>query len=260
MSASGNAAASQTASRMAPAFIGLMGISALAIFTEGILKMASPHYIEFLTLLLLGALTSRLKLKLPGVTGNMSVSLPFIFIAMTRLGLLEVLVVAGASIFIQSLPKRGEKLRSVRVLFNVSTALVAAGLGCEAFNRLSAAASAWSHTAFALVAACATYFMVNTLAVAIIISLTEQLNPWRTWSDIVHLSFANYLGSAGLASMVATVGGRASWPVFAAILAITFFTFRCYRLYFGFATTAFSAPTRSGLPQSMRQTSVAAGR
>ena len=248
--------ASPSVSRMAPAFIGLMGIGALAIIVDGMLRMGRPHYLEFLTLLLLGALTSRLKLKLPGLTGNMSVNLPFIFIAMTRLGLVEVLVVAGASILTQSLPNRGEQFRSDRVLFNVSTALVAAGLGCELFNRLSAAPSDWSHKAFALVFACATYFLVNTFAVAIIIALTEHLNPLRTWSNIVHLSFPNYLGSAGLASMVAL--GHTSWPVLAAILSVIFLTYRSYRLYFGLANTALPAPTGSDLLQSTRQRSVAA--
>src|ERR1039458_7020657 len=111
MRAQGNAATSSSASRMAPAFIGLMGISALAILVDGVLKMEPLHYLEFLTLLLLGALSSRLNLKLPGLTGNMSMNLPFIFIAMTQLGLVEVMVVAGGSIFIQSVPKGGEKLR-----------------------------------------------------------------------------------------------------------------------------------------------------
>jgi len=253
-----NAATSSSISRMAPAFIGLMGISALAILVDGLLRMGPLHYLEFFTLLLLGALTSRLKLKLPGLTGNMSVNLPFIFIAMTQLSLVEVMVVAGASIFTQSLPERGEKFRPVRVLFNVSTALVAAGLGCEIFNRLSAAPSDWSHTTFALVFACATYFLVNTLAVAIVISLTEHLNPLRTWSDIAHLSFPNYLGSTGLAAMVASIGGHTSWTVLAAILLVTFVTYRCYRLYFGLANAALPAPTGGGLLQSTRQKSAAA--
>ena len=106
MSTLGNAGTTNSGSRTAPVFVGFTGICASAILIHGLFTIHGWHSWEFLSLLLVAALTSRLKIKLPGLNGNMSVSLPFILIAMTQLSLPEALAVAASSILIQSVPAR----------------------------------------------------------------------------------------------------------------------------------------------------------
>jgi hypothetical protein len=67
--------------------------------------------------------------KLPGLNGNMSVNLPFVLIAAVQLSLLEALLIALSSTFVQSLPKAGGKPKVVKMLFNISTMAVALGMG-----------------------------------------------------------------------------------------------------------------------------------
>src|ERR1700758_2394941 len=131
MSTAANTGAAKSGSRMAPGLVGFMGMGAFAMVARSVFIHDPWFYWEFLSLLLVGAFTSRLKVKLPGLNGNMSVNLPFIFIAMTQLGLAGTLLVAGVSIFTQSLPKRSNPFKPVQVFFNVCTGLVAAGLGWE---------------------------------------------------------------------------------------------------------------------------------
>src|SRR6476620_5087227 len=131
MSTLGNAATRNSGSQTAHMFVGFTGICASAIVIHG------SHSWEFLSLILIAGLTSRLKIKLPGLNGNMSVSLPFILIAMTQLSLPEALAVAASSIFIQSIPRAPHKFKPAQVLFNVSTGLVAAELGWQTFHRMS---------------------------------------------------------------------------------------------------------------------------
>ena len=171
MSTLGNAGTTNSGSRTAPVFVGFTGICASAILIHGLFTIHGWHSWEFLSLLLVAALTSRLKIKLPGLNGNMSVSLPFILIAMTQLSLPEALAVAASSIFVQSVPRGPHKFRPVQVLFNVSTGLVAAELGWQAFHRGPAL---HFNPALPLLLGCAAYFFASTIPVAVIISLTEN--------------------------------------------------------------------------------------
>ena len=234
MSTLGNAGTTNSGSRNAPVFIGFTGMCALAILIHSLFTMHGWHSWEFLSLLLVAALTSRLKIKLPGLNGNMSVSLPFILIAVTQLSLAEALAVASSSILIQSVPRAPHKFKPVQMMFNVSTGLIAAELGWQTFHRMSVLNFT---PTLSLLAGCAAYFFASTIPVAMIISLSENRKALGSWSEIVHLSFPYYLASTGLASIAAALGGNASWPMLVGMSLAMFVTYRSYRVYFALVGT-----------------------
>jgi hypothetical protein len=206
-----------------------MAVSAAVLLTQSAAGSHDFHRWEFLGLLVAGAVSSRLKVKLPGINGNMSVNLPFIFIAMTQLTTLEALIVAGVSVFVQSIPKAPHKFVPVQALFNTSTAIVAAALGANTFRFVS---TATLNPALSLVLACSMHLLASTVPVSGIISLTDHRSAFHTWSGIVQLSFPYYLASAGLASIEAGLGGHTSWPTLVGIAFVMFVTYRSYRMYF----------------------------
>ena len=216
-------------SRLAPFFVAFMALSAAVMLLQSAIGTRQWHRGEFLGLLVAGAISSRLKVKFPGVNGSMSVNLPFIFIAMIQLSMGEALAVAVVSVFIQTIPKAPHKFVAVQALFNMSTAMVAAGLGWHAFQfgyatHLNLAASlAWS---------CGVHLLASTVPVAVVISLMDNRRAFGTWSEIFHLSFPYYLASTGLASIAAGVGGHPNWPTLAGIACVMFVTYRSYRMYF----------------------------
>ena len=250
MSTVANAEANRSVSQGANVFVSFLAVCASAALASAALRHPAWHRWEFLSLLAVAALTARLKLKLPGVNGNMAVSLPFILIAMTRLSLLEALLVAGVSVFTQSIPKAPHKFRFVHALFNVSAALLAAGLGWRAFHFVS---TLHSNQVVALVVGCGVQYFVSTAPVAAIIFLTEGVNPFRSWNEIVSLSFPYYLASTGLASMAASLGGNPSLPMLVGMTLVMSVTYRSYRMYFGLM----SSNSLASLP---RVRSAAAGR
>ncbi len=237
MSTLGNAGTTNSGSQTVPLFVGFTGICASAILIHGLFTIHGWHSWEFLSLLLVAALTSRLKIKLPGLNGNMSVSLPFILIAMTQLSLPEALAVAASSILIQSVPRAPYKFKPVQMMFNVSTGLIAAELGWQTLHRVSVLNFT---PTLSLLAGCAAYFFASTVPVAMIISLSENRKALGTWSEIVHLSFPYYVASTGLASIAAAIGEHASWPMLVGMSLVMFVTYRSYRVYFGLVGT--SAP------------------
>jgi hypothetical protein len=197
-------------SRLAIAFITTVAISGVAMLGGSILKMTALHHNQFLCLLLLGAVTSRTKVKLPGIDGTMSVNLPFMLIAAAQLSLFEAVVVALVSATMQSIPKRGGQFQPVKILFNASTIVVAAGVAAILLHNEKLIAMHRSGTV-ALVAACSMFFLINTLPVATIIALTEGSGMMRIWSSIIHLSFPYYVACTGVTSMVTIVSQHIGW-------------------------------------------------
>jgi hypothetical protein len=164
---------------------------------------------------------SRLKLKLPGLNGNMSVNVPFILIAVAQLSLFEALLVALPSSVAQCLPKGGGKPKLIQILFNVSTMAVAVGVGgliCQAQFLVLAAAG---------------FFLAQTIPVATIISLTESGRILRIWSSIAHLSFPYYVLSAGITSIVTAASQYIGWQIPLLVLPVMYAIYRSYQLYFG---------------------------
>src|SRR4051812_862295 len=72
---------------------------------------------EAIALLVVTLIASRLKVKLPGVTGSMSVNLPFILLAAGRLSMVEAVGIGCLAGLVQSYPsKNGFQIS--KVLFN----------------------------------------------------------------------------------------------------------------------------------------------
>ena len=183
-------------SRLATAFITATAISGLAMLGGSVLKMTALHHYQFLSLLVLGAVTSRTKVKLPGIDGTMSVNLPFMMIAAAQLSLFEAVVVALVSATLQSIPKRGGQFQAVKMLFNASTIVLASGIAALVLH--SDKLMAMHHSgSVAMAAACGMFFVVNTLPVATIIAITEGSGMMRIWSSIAHLSFPLLCGLHG---------------------------------------------------------------
>ena len=187
---------------------------------------------------MLALLASRLKLKLPGLTGNMSVNLPFILVAVVQLSLFEALVVGMASVLAQCFPKGGGKPKPVQMLFNVSTIAIAVGLASRILQQSSLrSASSWASGSLLLALAGASFFLVQTLPVATIISLSDGGKMLRIWSSIFHMSFPYYVLSAGVTSMVTTASYRLGWQFSLLMLPVMYAVYRSYHWLFARSET-----------------------
>jgi len=226
--------------QIAKLFIGLMALGGLVSLSYGLLHMHPWHPVQFATMLVLAILAARLKLKLPGLHGNMSVYVPFILIAIVDLSLFQGLMIAMVSTVAQCFPKDGGKPKAVQTLFNVSTVAVAVGLAELTLQGRIPLPTAWVSDPLLLSLAAASFFLAQTIPVAIIISLTEGGNAPRIWSSICTLSFPYYVLSAGVTSLVTTASHRIGWQIPLLVLPVMFGVYRSCRLYFGQAVGASS--------------------
>src|SRR6202051_2754852 len=95
--------------RLTQTFIGVMVLAAVASTVYAGLASHTLHTSYALAVLVLAAATSRMRVKLPGIDGNMSVNLPFLLMAVVNLSALEAVSIACLSTVVQCWPKSGRK-------------------------------------------------------------------------------------------------------------------------------------------------------
>ena len=219
--------------RQATSFIALISVAGLCSIGYGLIHATTWHPVEALALLGIAAAASRMKVKLPGLTGNMSVNLPFVLLAVAELNLVEALVVACASTAVQCWPKDETTPKPVQMLFNISLMATAIALGWRVFHQGANGQPVWLSGAMLLPLAVLGFFLMQTVPVSIVIALTDGRLVWRVWTNIVQLTFPYYVLSAGMASMVIAVRQHVGWQVPLLLLPVMYGTYRSYQIYFG---------------------------
>jgi hypothetical protein len=216
-------------------FVALIVISGLLVLGDAVLNAKTVPQARFIAFLVVACLAARLRIKLPGVTGTMSVNLPFILVAAVEMSSAEALIVAFVSTFVQCVPK-GRKINLVQAIFSCST--IALAVAATRFIDASpSVVSMVSSPSVRLAIAAAGYALVNTLPIAIVIGLTEAASVLRTWRDMLQLSFPYLVASAGIAGITLTLNQGIGWQVPLAVLPIMAGIFVSYKRYFA-ATNA----------------------
>jgi hypothetical protein len=200
------------------------------------------HTMFALGVLALAAATSRMKVKLPGIEGNMSVNLPFLLMAVISLSAVEAVVVACASTVVQCWPKQGGKFRPEQMLFNVGMMGLAASMANLVWTAPWLLKATWVSQPLMLVAATAVFFLGQTVPVAGIIHLTQGEPMWKTWTSIAQMSFPYFVLSAGVTSMLSMVSSRFGWPAALVVFPVMYGIHHSYRLYFGRMVEALPRP------------------
>ena len=221
-------------SRSAQLFIALVILSGFAVLAHAVLHAQSADHVRFVSFLLVACLSARLKVKLPGVTGSMSVNLPFILVALAEMNPSEALAVACFSTFVQCLPRATQKFNTVQAIFNFSNMALAVAatrlvFGYPALNNMVSAHG------LVLALAAGAFFVANTIPVAIVISLTEAKNALKVWGNIFQLSFPYFVASAAIAGLVLAATVSIGWQVPLFVLPVMFGIFHSYKRYFSAA-------------------------
>ncbi len=213
--------------------IGAMIAAAVATASYAGFASHERHTYFALAVLALAAVTSRMKVKLPGVNGNMSVNLPFLLTAVVNLSALEAIVVTCVSTAVQCWPRKEAKVNLQQMSFNLSMMAFASSLGSLVFHAHWLHAMPWASTTLALVLATATLFLAQTVPVATIVAASEGKSAGPVWWNVAQLSFPYYVISAGVTSMVQTVSSHMGWELALAVFPVMYCIHRSYQLYFG---------------------------
>jgi hypothetical protein len=214
-------------------FIGAMMLAGAAATAYAGWTSHTRHLYFCLAVLALAAITSRMKVKLPGINGNMSVNLPFLLTAIVNLSAAEAVLIACASTAVQCWPRKNAKFNPQQMVFNLSMMAFASSLASLIVHGEWLSRMQWNSMNMGLILATATLFLGQTAPVAAIVALSEGKSAGQVWWSLVQLSFPYYVVSAGVSSMVETVTSHLGWELALAVFPVMYGIHRSYQLYFG---------------------------
>jgi hypothetical protein len=217
--------------RQTKAFIGAMMLSAISATAYAGFASHTLHAYYALAVLAMATATSRMKVKLPGINGNMSVNLPFLLTAVVNLSAAEAIVITCISTVVQCWPQKNGKFKPEQMAFNVSMMALASCLAGLIFHALLRGMHSGSAT-LGLVLATSTLFLGQTAPVATIVALSEGKAAGQIWWSLAHLSFPYYVVSAGVTGMVQTISSHIGWGLALAAFPVMYGIHRSYRTYF----------------------------
>ena len=217
-------------SRKATIFYCLVCAAGLSALVSGAWNFAISDLPKFLVYLLISIFASRLKINIPEMNGTVSVNFLFILIGIAELNYSETLIIGCAAILTQSLMLRAGGINLLQSVFNVFGAAFAIWAAYYTYHGPLAALVGNSPYLLIMLAACV-YFVLNTLPVAAIISLTERKNLGAVWRNCFVWSFPYYLAGAGIAGLVTLINRQFSWQTSLLAFPAMFVLHRSYRVY-----------------------------
>ena len=214
----------------AKVFISLVVLVGTCVLVYGAVGPTSKNIAQFICYLLIAILAARLKVRLPGITGTMSVNFLFILLGILELGFAETLALATAAILVQCFYR--DRPSPLQVTFNLSASAFSIAVAYNVYHLAISGAQVKSHPLLLGLAAI-TYFAANTGSIAAVIALTERKSIKRIWVECYFWSFPYYLVGAAFAGMIGWFNREFGWETSLLIVPIIYLIYRSYRLYLG---------------------------
>jgi len=187
---------------------------------------------RFLCYLIGAALTSQLKVRLPGIPGSLSVNFFFLMMGILDLDIRQMLMLACAGTLGQMLWHTRPRPRPLQMVFNLASITVASYCAYNTYHWRVLQAFDGSPPV-PLIASTLLFFLLNTMAVSGVLALTEGHGFWRIWQENFVWTAAQYLALAALAGLVHVVDERTGWEIALLVMPIIYLIYRSYDLYLG---------------------------
>ena len=212
-------------------FITLVVSTGGCLLLEALKNWDAVEPLHFLFYLVVAIFASSLKIALPTVNGSLSINFFFILIGLVDLNLPETMVIACTAAIAQNLVRPRQPARLHQVLFNAATIAIAV---TASFGVFHSPRFAEMNLGLPIDAGCrrACYcFLLNTLSVALVISMTEGRPAWSVWRDCYFWCFPYYLGGSCVAWLISSLKQQMHWEASLLVLPVLFFVYRSYRVY-----------------------------
>ncbi|QOY91031.1 diguanylate cyclase [Paludibaculum fermentans] len=210
-------------------YIGAVLAAGCVVIVQALATWQPDNLIRLAVYVAITLVASGMKLRLPGVTGTISLHFLFLLIGIVNRALPEVLIAGAGATLVQCFWNAKKRPTAIQLAFNVCATAVAVGATdfiyhLEAFQD----PNLW---AVRLGSTSVVFFFANTAPVALVIGLTEQRSPASIWRECYFWCFPYYLVGATLAASFGFLSR--SMGEFTALLGlpVVYVVFRAYGLY-----------------------------
>jgi len=214
----------------AKVFIALAIIPGVMMLSLGISHWESADPVRFTAYLLLAVAASTLRVRLPGISGSLSLNFLFILISVSQLSFSETLVLGTVATGMQCVWNTRTPPGIAQVLFNIS-ALTMAITSAHFIYHLPQIQQLNGRMPVMLALAACFFFLTNTVLVAAVMSLVETRPFLRLWRQCSSWSFPYYLMGAGVAGLMSYSSQHVGWRTSLLVLPIACLICLHYRLY-----------------------------
>jgi len=175
-------------------------------------------------------LLSGLKLRLPGVSGTISVCFLFVLIGIVSLSLPEVLLTGCAAVLVQYYWHSPKRPQLVQMLFNIGSAAFSISASYHVFHSAWLRSLPLEQAVLLAILAC-TYFVTTTILVAAVIAFTEGKSLRAVWRASYLWALPYYLLGAATAGIFEVAQRRLGWQTSMLVIPAVYLVYRSYRLY-----------------------------
>jgi len=182
----------------------------------------------YLVYCLVALLSSTLKVRLPGITGTISVNFLFVLIAIAVFTFSETVLLASAACIVQCLWRPKSRPRIVQVSFNVATLAISAGASYRISHLFAGAVEA--HLGVLLAVAASFYFTADTMLVSGALALVQGKSLFAVWQQCYLWSFPYYLAGAAIAGLAVETDRALGWAMSLLILPLMYLVYVFYRI------------------------------
>ena len=216
----------------AKAFVAVTACCGTAVLLTAFWHWHSSDLPKFLCYLVIAGLAATMKVKLPGMESTMSVHFLFVLLGIMELSLAETLAIGCAAALVQSLWKNKQPLEAIKVIFNVISMSANAIWITYVVYQFSCGFLKHS-TPLLLFVAAFTYFLANTVPVAVVIALSEDRPLRSIWSETYFWSLPYYLVGAAIVCLISIANRFIGWEDALLIVPVMYGIYRSYLMYLG---------------------------
>jgi hypothetical protein len=216
---------------IAKIYIGLIVALGFALLAGCLLFQPEfPNLPRYFSYLLLAVLGSTMKVRLPGITGTMSVNFLFILIGIADFTMAETLTMGCVAILIQCIWRSRTRAKLLQVAFNIAALAISMAAAFQVSHFAMALARAESLSALLVLAACV-FFLSNTLLISGVLCLMEGKSLKNIWQQCYLWSFPYYLVGSAIAGIVTVSSRTIGWEASLLVLPLMYLVYTFYRLY-----------------------------
>lgn len=212
-------------------YVGIVFAGGATVLGFAVTHWDSEDLLKFICYLLIALLASSMKVRLPGMETTMSVHFLFVLLGALELSLPETLVIGSSGVLAQCVWKTKEPPQALKVSFNVSSSLIATWATFVAYHI--SIGMLHNSLPLLLIVAAITYFVANTILVAIVIALSESRSVRHVWSETYFWSLPFYLVGAAIVGLIHFSMRFIGWQSSLLVLPIMYWIYRSYQLYLG---------------------------
>jgi diguanylate cyclase (GGDEF)-like protein/putative nucleotidyltransferase with HDIG domain len=211
-------------------FVVITGILGSSVVATSILGWESVDLLKYAGFLLMAIFSSGMRISVPGMPGTLSLNFVFVLFGLVDLSASETVMLGAIVTLVQCLWKHERRARPAQVVFNTAAMAVAIALTEQVYH------SPWladNHVdpAIRLALATCVLFFLNTLPVALVISLAEARTFSSVWRECYFWSLPYYLGGAAVAQALSAADKYVGWPTVLLTGPVIYLIYRSYRLY-----------------------------